>query len=214
MDSKTELELCEIANPLVEVAKGFVVDDDYQYSEALEMVAHVKGQRKMLDDERTDLVKPLNDTVKKINDRYRTPIAVCDEAEKILKGSCVKYVTAKEALAEQARKEAQKIADAEYAKAVAEAEEAGEDSTMLVSVVVEQQIEAPKVEGVGVRKTWVASVDDKMDLIKFVAANPSFENLLDVNNSALQKLVKALMKSFKIGGCSAKQETSISSRSI
>jgi len=214
MEAKTEVELSEITNPLVEVARSFQVTDDYQYGEAMEQVAYIKGQKKMLDDERTDLVKPLNDTVKKINDRYRAPISACDEAEKILKKSCVVYVDAKEALAKKAREEAQALADAEHAKAVAEAEANGEDATMLVSVVVETEQEAPKVAGTSVKKTWVATVNNKMDLIKFVVANPAFENLLEVDNSALQKMVKAMGSSFNIGGCSAKQETSLSSRSL
>lgn len=53
--------------------------------------------------------------------------------------------------------------------------------------------EAPRaVAGASVRKNWKARVIDKMALVRFVAAHPEYENLLEVNQSAADKQAKSL----------------------
>lgn len=66
--------------------------------------------------------------------------------------------------------------------------------------------------GTSVRGTWKAKCVDKAELVKFVSVNPQFLNLLDVNDSALNQLARAMKESMKIGGCEAYLEKGISSR--
>lgn len=66
--------------------------------------------------------------------------------------------------------------------------------------------------GTSIRETWKAKCNDKAALIKFVSDNPQFLNLLDVNDSALNQLAKAMKQSMKIGGCEAYIERGIASR--
>lgn len=66
--------------------------------------------------------------------------------------------------------------------------------------------------GTSVRWTWKARCVDKAELVKFVSVNPQFLNLIDVNDSALNQLARAMKESMKISGCEAYIEKGISSR--
>lgn len=57
-----------------------------------------------------------------------------------------------------------------------------------------------KAAGASMRKNWKAEVTDKAALIKHVAANPHLVNLLDVNDSALNKMAKALELNLNLPG--------------
>lgn len=71
---------------------------------------------------------------------------------------------------------------------------------------------APKVSGLSTRKNWKARCVDKMALIKFVANNPAFLNLLDVNQSALNQMAKAQKEAMQIGGVEAYPDDVMSAR--
>lgn len=66
--------------------------------------------------------------------------------------------------------------------------------------------------GTSIREVWKARCTDKAVLIKFVSINPQFLNLLDVNDTALNQLAKAMKDSMNIGGCEAYIERGIASR--
>lgn len=68
--------------------------------------------------------------------------------------------------------------------------------------------------GTSIRETWKARCLDKAALVKFVAVNPQFLNLLDVNDAALNQLAKAMKDSMNIGGCEAYIERGIASRAV
>jgi hypothetical protein len=57
-----------------------------------------------------------------------------------------------------------------------------------------------KLEGLSFRNVWKAEVTDKFALIKFVAENPAYEHLLDVNAVNLRKIATAMQNSMPING--------------
>jgi hypothetical protein len=111
-----------------------VIDSPFMVTAVTEDLGVISTKRKQLDDERKSLVEPLNGVVKAINDRFREPIAFCDQAlsagkEKLLAYSNEQRRIAREAeerrqREERARQEeAQRVAKAEADRLRAEAEE-------------------------------------------------------------------------------------------
>jgi len=94
-----------------------------------------------------------------------------------------------------------------------EAEVASIDKTASIITAPVAFVAPVAAAGTSIRETWKAKCNDKAELVKFVSANPQFLNLLDVNESALNQMAKAMKESMKIGGCEAYIERGISSRS-
>ena len=75
------------------------------------------------------------------------------------------------------------------------------------AVVTTTTVAAPDTKGS--RAPWKGKCTNKMALIKFIANNPAFENLIEVNASALNALAKAQKQAMAVDGCTAYQEHSI-----
>jgi membrane protease subunit (stomatin/prohibitin family) len=76
-------------------------------------------------------------------------------------------------------------------------------------------IVAPKASGISkVRETIKARVTDKAAFLQAVAANPQYLDLVEVNQSALNALAKALGTSLKIAGIETYADKTISARSF
>lgn len=76
--------------------------------------------------------------------------------------------------------------------------------------------EAPKAAGTAIRRPWKARVKDKAALIACIAANPAaYQHLLDVNESALNKMAGAQQKGLEavLLGVECYQDAQMSSRS-
>ena len=109
--------------------------------------------------------------------------------------------------------EAEKLATS----AIAKADEAA-DIELAVPIAAPPVVttpEPPKLSGVGFAKKWkgrLVGITDaersasKLKLIQFVAANPQFINLLDVNEPALNKQADSLRSAMKIDGVEAYQD--------
>lgn len=114
------------------------------------------------------------------------------------------------AAAERNAKLAEK-ADMQEAAGVEKAAELATISELVVAPTVLS--EAPKVAGQSIRRIWRARVTDKQLFLLAIANNPQYTNLVDVNQSALDKLAKALEANFRLDGAEAYAESSLSSRS-
>jgi hypothetical protein len=114
--------------------------------------------------------------------------------------------------AEQAAKlqvQAQAKIDAGLAKAEALAEQSANVMVAPIAIVTQA---APKVAGISTRQVWKAEVFDKAAFIKYVAANPQYLNLLDVNITAVNGMAKSLKDQMNIDGVRAVSESQIASR--
>jgi len=72
--------------------------------------------------------------------------------------------------------------------------------------------EPVKVAGQSMRVKWKARVSNKSALIAFVSKQPQFENLLEVNESALNRLAASLEGKIAIDGCQCYTEAILGSR--
>lgn len=117
---------------------------------------------------------------------------------------------AAEAAASGNNKEAAKL----EAKADAKDEKAAEiaASVPMFNMPMPAAPEPAKIAGLSFRARWKGRCTDKMALIKFVAANNQYVNLLDVNESALNKIADSLREAMRVDGCEAFKDTSSARR--
>lgn len=132
----------------LEVVKGYTIQSDEEYADAAELLKVVKHKHKVLDDERTVSVKPLNDEVKEINAWFKPALDRLKQCETELKRIMGAYLLAK-------AQEQQRLL-AEASKAAQEALVTESDPQANVMALVQQATaaQAPKVSGVSVSKVW------------------------------------------------------------
>lgn len=143
-------------------------------------------------------------------DDYLRPV---EEAEAIIKSKIADYRAweraeikkAQEAQVEAARAEAeaQRKLEAQSLKDAGEEEAAAMVEAAPIRTIAVKAPAPVKTEGVHTRMNWSYELTDKLELIKFVAANPVFSHLLDVSSKECNKLAKAQKENMVIPGIRA-----------
>ncbi len=110
----------------------------------LHALAHEAVKR--LEHERTELVRPLNDSVKEVNDAYRSPRTQWESVKTLVGQKIAAYQTEQKNKADEARRLA------------ADAASAGEVEAC--SAALAQVQDATRPEGVGIGFEWVFEVTD------------------------------------------------------
>ncbi|MCE9567643.1 MAG: hypothetical protein K8U57_37050 [Planctomycetes bacterium] len=106
-------QLCDAASSVVILSRG-------DLAEATDLVKLIKARHKLIEDERTNIVKPINDSVKRINDRFKAILTPLVEAESDIKAKMLTFQQEESRKAEAACKEAEKRAAEEQARLDAE----------------------------------------------------------------------------------------------
>jgi hypothetical protein len=132
----------------LEVMKGYVIQSDEEFEDAAELLKVVKHKFKVLDEERTISVKPLNDEVKEINAWFKPALDRLKDCEAELKKIMGAYSLVKQQEQQRLLAEAAKAAEAALVTAT--------DPQASVMALVQQATaaQAPKVAGVSVSKVW------------------------------------------------------------
>ena len=86
-----ETELRISASELCERAAEVIILTRPDLSQATDLVKAIKTRVKNIEDERTKMVKPFNDGVKQINDRFKVIRLPLEEAETELKGKMLVF---------------------------------------------------------------------------------------------------------------------------
>jgi hypothetical protein len=136
-----------------------------------------------------------------------------EDAEQILKDKVAEYRVReraeRQAAMAEATRQAAEIARAEREAQVETLREAGLEgeaeilASSHLAVPPVHLAEPVKTEGVYTQRRWSAEVIDKMELIRFVAANPHFSHLLEVNTKEANALARAQNESMNIPGLRA-----------
>ncbi len=92
------------------------------------------------------------------------------------------------------------------------AEEIRGQAAMVQAAPVSIASSIPKTAGIHGKTKWKGRVKNKMDLIRFVAANPQFIELLDANESAINKMAGALKSAMIVDGVEVYEERQIAAR--
>lgn len=121
----------------------------------------------------------------------------------------------------RAQSAAAQAADIAAAKADSKADSKGEEvraeelrgqAAMVQASPVAVATATPKISGIAGKTKWKGEVKDKMALIRFVAANPQFEGLVDANESAINKMASALKQAMVVDGVRVYEERQIAAR--
>jgi len=142
------------------------------------------------------------------------------EAEEAAKAGDKARAAELEAQAKEQGKEAQ-AADITAAKAESKAESKVEEcraeelrtQAAMVQAAPSMIVSAaPKISGISGKTKWKGEVINKMKLIQFVAANPQFIELIDANESAINKMASALKSAMVVDGVRVYEERQIAAR--
>lgn len=195
-----------------------------EYNNAAQTCKEIKGYLSDLDNHRKALVTPYNDTVKKINARFKDVTARLENGERELKRAMSRWFQEEE----RKRIGAQKKADAEAAemkrkaeerarkerekaeqyaaegrqdmaeKAEARAETQEDISTNLVAEEVENMA---KVEGVSFRLSYTCTVEDKLAAALYcLKENQRLEHIVQIDEKAAEKLAITTKGAIQIPG--------------
>lgn len=137
-------------------ADAMIVNDDSSFAEAVDFTKQCKTGAKRIEEKRKFFVGPYNAVVKRINALFNAKIGALNEIEGVCKQKMLLYHAVKE---EQAKKEAQRIAE-ENARKMSEAAESGE-----IPILNTQQSEPQKTTRTGnatatVKKLKEAVIED------------------------------------------------------
>jgi len=130
------------------------------------------------------------------------------EAERIRQEAAAAAASGDESKANELTMQAQQTA----AAGAAEAEQITSTVDLITAAPVPLASAAPKVKGLSTRENWKAQVTDKMKLLQHIVAHPEFENLVEINQSALNQLAKAQKQAMKLPGVEPFNDAILSAR--
>lgn len=93
--------------------QGFAIESNDDFQLAAGELQSIKRKAKALEEQRTGIVGPLNTAVKAINDLFRSPANILDQAELALKRKMLGWTEAQEKIAAEQRRKAEAEAAAE-----------------------------------------------------------------------------------------------------
>lgn len=108
------------AMEVLTLAKAVVIKSEDDYRAADSAVASIKSAAKAVEAKRTDLVKPLNDTVKKINAGFKPVSEALDQALECYRKPMSAFQAEQARIRAEAERERQRLEDEARAKAQAE----------------------------------------------------------------------------------------------
>jgi len=210
-----ERPLSEIVAAKLVQARAMVITDQATYNAVVEMRVQLKALRDAIEEAHREPKEAKYQDWKAEVAAEKSELAPVQEVEGVLKALTFAWDAAQEAArrAEQARLEAEarkKVED--EALAAAEAAQAAGAGAQEVEAILETPIVAPPVVApkayvaaprMAGRESWSGKVTDFQALIRFVAANPAFQNLLQVNQTALNQLARSQKSMMKIPGVEA-----------
>lgn len=113
--------------------------------------------------------------------------------------------------AQAAKIEAKAAGAAEAADAKQEAL-AGIAANVQAAPVVLPSSEPPRAKGISTRSKWRAELRDKHALVRFIADNPQYLNLLDFNQSAANQMATALKENLCVAGLTVIEDKLMAAR--
>lgn len=151
-------------------AATYQVTTAAQYEAGAEDLKRVKAAQKKLEDTRTGITGPLNESLKAINNLFRLPGDRLARIERVIKGKLMGYAEEQERIRREEQRKAEAAAQREKERLEAlarKAQEAGrieaaerheERAAAVVAPVIQR--EPPKVAGLATREVWKFEVVD------------------------------------------------------
>lgn len=190
----------------------------------------IKTAYSKVDEARKSFTRPLDDLKKRFMDLFRPAETELKNAEAIAKRALLDYQAEERRKAEEAERKARAEAEAarkaeeerlrqeqeaaELAGDMRKAEELEQEKAAIESMpeVVPPVVDAPKIQGVSTSKLWKGRVTNMSALLKHIVDSGNFENLVEVNQSALNQLAKSTKGTLNIPGVEFYAEESMAVR--
>lgn len=213
-----------------EKAHALRVVDAETYDRAGELLKGIKALRDEIADTFDPHIKRAHEAHRALCREKQDAEAPLAEAERILKSGLSAYAQEQERirreeerrLQEEARKREEQRRLEEAAALEREAKATGDQAleqeahALLARPVMTPPVtvasSTPKVAGITHRDAWSAKVTSLVALIKFVAAHPEHQNLLQPNQAALNQLARAMKANLKIDGVQAVNTPTVAAR--
>lgn len=193
-------------------AKGLVIKTADGYNEAAQRLKAVKAALLQIEDARTRITRPINESLRETNRQAKEAAAPWLAEELSIKKAMISFSDEQERqrreeqriLNERAEKDRQRLLEAAQRNAAkgneAKAESFQERAAAVVAPVVQR--EAPKVAGVATQQVWTFEITDP-------AAIP--REYLVVDETRIRKVVGALKGETQIPGVRVFQQSRIAS---
>jgi len=217
--------LIQSANELLVLARSThrVIATQEQCEAASEDLKLIRARQRQLEDARTSITRPLTDAQRAINNLFRVPREMLDEAERVIKGSVLSYQAAEERkrreaeaiAAETLRREREKL-EAEALRAEASGKFEKAEALRITAAVTPTRIDmanaAARMPGLSSRSTWRAELIDKNALVRYVAQHPEWLDLLEPNMVALNGLARSQKSALALPGVRAVENKQLVAR--
>jgi predicted phage tail protein len=211
-----------LAEELVTQSANLVIHTKTEASGAAEWLKDVKRKAKELEDKRTSITKPINQSLKEINALFKKPSQLLGQIESNIKKSMLQWTKQEELRVRREQEAARKKAEAAQKRAetwAAKAEERGdleraeelrEQAEEIVPDSVSEGVHKP--EGIYTQRRWKAKVFNLQELVVAVANGDISSEALEPNLSFLDGLAKRLQGNVKIPGVQFYEEETVAAR--
>jgi hypothetical protein len=199
-----------VGSKFIDQAMMLIVDDQVTYDIAIDTAKSFKNMWAVWEAKRKSYADPLNALKEQVQNDFMPILKGLTEAERITKNKALQYMAQQEEIRRKAQAELDRIArEAVIAaeKEAAKLQKAGkiEEAAAVreCAAVASAPVLAPAVTqsgGTGARKSWKGKVTDLAALVKCVAQHPEYINLIEIDQSALNKLAQATAGNLVLGG--------------
>lgn len=177
-------------------AQDHAIVDTQSLQEASDMLLANRKMQKTLDAERTELVAPLNEVVKKINAKFKPWSELLQYGEKLLRGKIATYQNAEQLRLRKEQAAAEEKARKDRAALEAKADKLREDGKVEKAAVLEQKAaatvavvaEAPKVSGIVQQQVWSGRITDMKAFCGGIATGEIPEDMVEAKQANLNRL--------------------------
>ena len=224
-------EVEQRALTLPEKATHIQIMDAETFKEAAEFTLTLRAVKKEIDNTFDPIVKKAHEAHKEAVAQKKKVMEPVEQAQKIIDRKIGDFHAEQERirkaeedrLRKEAEEQARKEEEERRIEEAARLEQEG-DSEMAemilespiappVVVIPTVQTQAPKVEGLSVTKLYKAEVFSLPQLVQAVAQGRAPIGLLEVNQTALNGMARALKEAFSVPGCRVVVESSVRGRS-
>ncbi len=220
IETETRQEVAVYVEPI----KSFLVVSDQTMQAANDTIKEINKRIKLVDEKFEPLMAAQVEAKRKATvakaeldkliEEIKAPLMAVKE---YLVRAGKDYDTEQKAIRDEAERIAREVArkaeDERQLREAEEAEKAGNHEEAEEILKEERQVSAPpppppayKVDQRLFPKKWKARVTDKKTVIKFVAANPQYTELLEVDQAAINRLAVSMKSNLRIDGIIAYEE--------
>jgi hypothetical protein len=218
-------ELTNRADDLISSVGRAVIDSPENENKGGDLLKMLKTIIKKANDERTSIVKPINDSVKMINQKYKGITDPVNQAVKDLTKKLTDYKLEQQRIAREKEEQERKEREAKALEEAARLEEQGKsdaaeelvEAAEKASETTQKEVSKSTVRSdfgavTTMKDNWSASLVDIRILCHAVAKGEVSPDLITANMPALNKLAKAQKDDMNIPGVEAVNNPVLSSR--